>query len=117
MKLLAVGSSGLTVKSCVNDECSFVICTARQTGDHRLAEEGSLPSPSDLLTAQANSHGYGCHRVYRLRPDGLMACEDTDVNKMVAITRNIDTDSTVCTIFFYLFLSLYKLKPRLELKP
>ena len=70
--------------------------TARQTGDHRLAEEGPLPSPSDVLTAQAKRNGYGCHRVYRLRPDGLMACEDTDVNRIVAATRNIDTDSWVC---------------------
>lgn len=71
--------------------------TARQTGDHRLVEEGDLPSPSDVLTAQARQNGYGCHRVYRLRPDGLMACEDTDVNRIVAASRSIATDSWVRT--------------------
>ena len=76
---------------------NLVIYTARQTGDHRLAEEGPLPSPSDMLTEQARRNGYGCHRVYRLRPDGLMACEDTDVNRFVAATRGIDTNSWVCT--------------------
>lgn len=49
-----------------------------------------------MLTAQANQNGYGCHKVYRLRPDGLMACEDTDVNRIVAATRSVDTDSWVC---------------------
>lgn len=70
---------------------------ARQTGDHRLAEKGPLPSPSDVLTAQARRIGYGCHRVYRLRPDGLMACEDTRENKIVAATRDFDSDSWVRT--------------------
>ena len=73
---------------------------ARETGDHRLAEEGSLPSPSDLLTNQALRNGHGCHRVYRLRPDGLMACEDTTTNKFVAATRDIDSNSWVCTSCF-----------------
>lgn len=75
----------------------FCCHTARQTGDRRLVEEGALPSPSDVLTEQAKQNGYGCHRVYRLRPDGLMACEDTDVNRIVAATRSVDTDSWVCT--------------------
>lgn len=50
-----------------------------------------------MLTAQARRIGYGCHRVYRLRPDGLMACEDTRENKIVAATRDIDSDSWVRT--------------------
>ena len=81
--------------------CMFMLLLcfhpARQTGDHRLVEQGALPSPSDVLTEQARQNGYGCHKVYRLRPDGLMACEDTDVNRIVAATRGVDTDSWVCT--------------------
>ena len=72
---------------------------ARQTGDHRLAEEGPLPSPSDMLSNQARRHGHSCHRVYRLRPDGLMACVDSTTNAFVAATRDIDSDSWVCKWF------------------
>ncbi|XP_068740612.1 uncharacterized protein [Montipora capricornis] len=70
-----------------------IISAARQTGDQRLAEEGPLPSPSDMLSNQARRHGHSCHRVYRLRPDGLMACVDSTTNAFVAATRDIDTDS------------------------
>lgn len=69
--------------------------TAKETGDHRLAEEGSLPSPIDLMSDSARLFGHSCHRVYRLTPDGLMICEDKSLGRIVAATRDIETDTEV----------------------
>lgn len=80
----------------INDkkgEKYVIISAAKETGDYRLVEQGPLPSPSDVLSSQARQHGHSCHRVYRLRPDGLMACEDSTANRFVAATRDIDNDS------------------------
>ena len=75
---------------------------AKQTGDHRLAEEGTLPSPSDFLTEQAQRNGHHCHKVFRLTPDGLMVCEDMKLRRLVASTRNIDGNSGVsCYVYLH----------------
>lgn len=70
---------------------------AKETGDHRLAQEGSLPSPIDMMTDYARLLSHRCHRVYRLTPDGLMTCEDTSLKRTVAATRDVETNSEVRT--------------------
>lgn len=71
---------------------------AKETGDHRLAQEGPLPSPIDIMTDFARLLSHSCHRVYRLTPDGLMTCEDTTLKRTVAATRDVETNSEVRTV-------------------
>ncbi|EDO36202.1 predicted protein [Nematostella vectensis] len=66
-----------------------IISAAKETGDHRLAEEGPVPSPIDLMADQAERLGYRCHRVYRLTPTGLMVCEDRNLKRLVSATNDI----------------------------
>jgi hypothetical protein len=80
----------------------IVLCTnsfsaAKETGDHRLAQEGALPSPVDIMTESARMLSHSCHRVYRLTPDGLMTCEDKTLKRTIAATRDIETNSEVKT--------------------
>ncbi|XP_031572628.1 uncharacterized protein LOC116306677 isoform X2 [Actinia tenebrosa] len=71
----------------------LIISAAKETGDHRLVQEGALPSPIDIMTDYARLRSHSCHRVYRLTPDGLMTCEDNNLKRTVAATRDVETNA------------------------
>lgn len=73
----------------------FMIFSARPTtGDHKLVEEGELPTPTDIVNDLAAENNNTCHKYFRLHADGTTICED-DEGKAVASTENWETVTTV----------------------